>query len=89
MTSEMMRVVKLPAPETLPPDTYSSADFKVWRSHVVTYLTQNSDNCMFIKGGDYEAWEPQTTCLPNKRLPELKYNKARKSRHFSQMRQSA
>ena len=72
MTSEMMRVVKLPAPETLPPDTYSSADFKVWRSHVVTYLTQNSDNCMFIKGGDYEAWEPQTTCLPNKRLAELK-----------------
>ena len=72
MTSEMRQVVKLKAPETLPPDNYSSADFKVWRSHVVTYLTQNSENCLFLKGGDYEAWEPQTTCLPNKRLAELK-----------------
>lgn len=68
----MARVIKLSPPDTLPPDTYSSADFKVWRSHATTFLTQNSENCMFLKGGDYEVWEPQITCLPNKRITELK-----------------
>ena len=72
MASEMARVIKLSPPDTLPPDTYSSADFKVWRSHATTFLTQNSENCMFLKGGDYEVWEPQITCLPNKRITELK-----------------
>ena len=72
MTSEMMRIIKLSPPETLPPDTFSSADFKVWRSHATTFLTQNSENCMFLKGGDYEVWAPHLTCLPNQRITELK-----------------
>ena len=72
MASEMARVIKLSPPDTLPPDTFSSADFKVWRSHATTFLTQNSENCMFLKGGDYEVWEPHITCLPNKRITELK-----------------
>ena len=72
MASEMMRVIKLSAPETLPPDSISSVDFKVWRSHAITFLTQNSDNVLFLKGGDYETWEPHVNCLPSQRLTELK-----------------
>ena len=72
MTSEMMRVIKLSPPDVLPPDTISSVDFKVWRAHALTFLTQCSDNRKFIKGGEYEAWDPQVTCLPNQRLKELK-----------------
>ena len=72
MTSEMMRVIKLSPPDVLPPDTISSVDFKVWRAHAITFLTQCSDNRKFIKGGEYAAWDPQVNCLPNQRLKELK-----------------
>ena len=71
MTSEMMRVIKLSPPDVLPPDTISSVDFKVWRAHAITFLTQCSDNRKFIKGGEYAAWDPQVNCLPNQRLKEL------------------
>ena len=67
-----MRVIKLSPPDVLPPDTISSVDFKVWRAHAITFLTQCSDNRKFIKGGEYAAWDPQVTCLPNQRLKELK-----------------
>ena len=72
MTSEMMRVIKLSPPNVLPPDNISSVDFKNWRSHAITFLTQCSDNRKFIKGGEYETWDPQVTCLPSQRLKELK-----------------
>ena len=72
MTSEMMRVIKLSPPDVLPPDNISSVDFKNWRSHAITFLTQCSDNRKFIKGGEYETWDPQVTCLPSQRLKELK-----------------
>ena len=72
MTSEMMRIIKLSPPDVLPSDTISSVDFKNWRSHAITFLTQCSDNRKFIKGGEYETWDPQVNCLPSQRLKELK-----------------
>ena len=72
MASEMMRVIKLSPPEVLPSDSISSVDFKVWRSHATTFLTQCSDNRRFIKGGEYEKWDPQVNCLPSQRIKEVK-----------------
>ena len=64
--------IKLSPPEVLSPDTVSSVDFKVWRSHALTFLTQYADNRKFLKGGDYETWEPQANCLPSQCIKELK-----------------
>ena len=70
--AEMSRIVRLQAPNQLPESGLTSVKFRPWRTHVQTYLCQNPNNELFIEGGDYEKWLPQTTVLPNKRISELK-----------------
>ena len=72
MSAEMSRIVRLQSPNELPESGLTSVKFRPWRTHVITYLTQNANNELFVEGGDYQKWLPQSTVTPNKRITELK-----------------
>ena len=72
MSAEMSRIVRLQSPNELPESGLTSVKFRPWRTHVITYLTQNANNELFVEGGAYQKWLPQTTVTPNKRITQLK-----------------
>ena len=71
MSAEMVRVVRLPAPDQLPESNLTSAKFKPFYNHTIAFLGQNPDSDLYMRGGAYEKWLPQNSVLPNKRIERL------------------
>ena len=51
-----MSGIKIRLPEKLPSEGLTQVRFKIWKSMVITYLSQSVDYQRFLPGGAYENW---------------------------------
>ena len=66
-----MSSLKLKAPERLPVDGVTTVAFKAWRNNLFSFLEQDTDNYLFLDGGNYAAWTAQAESADRKRIAEL------------------